>query len=105
MVVKTNPTVVVSRPTTGWLPPPVGHVKVNWDASISKQQNKMGVRIAVRDHTDKALVMACATKDFINNPTMAGAVGVWLAVALVKCLGLRNVLIEWDALEVYSASD
>jgi hypothetical protein len=35
--IKTNLTVVVSRPTPGWLPPPVGHVNVNWDASISKQ--------------------------------------------------------------------
>jgi hypothetical protein len=101
--VRTRPTAAVSRPIAGWLPPPVGHVKVNWDASISKQQNKMGVGIAVRDHTGQVLVMACATKDFINNPTMAEAVGAWLAVALAKRLVLRNVIMEGDALEVVQA--
>jgi hypothetical protein len=30
----------------------------------------------------QVLVMACATKDFINDPTMAEAVGAWLAVDL-----------------------
>jgi hypothetical protein len=63
----------------------------------------MGVGISVRDHTSKVVVMACATKDFINNPTMAEAVGAWFAVALAKRLGLRNVLIEGDALEVVDA--
>jgi hypothetical protein len=60
--VTSSPTVAVSRPIAGWLPPPVGYVKVNWDASISKQQNKMGAGIAVRNHTGQVLVMACATK-------------------------------------------
>ena len=63
----------------------------------------MGVGIAIRVHIGKALVMTCATKDFINNSTMAEAVGEWLAVALVIRLGLRNVLIEGDALEVVQA--
>jgi ribonuclease HI len=101
--VKPYRAVVASHPTPGWLPPPLGHVKINWDASISKQQNRMGVGISVRDHTGKVVVMACATKDFINNPTMAEAVGAWFAVALAKRLGLRNVLIEGDALEVVDA--
>jgi hypothetical protein len=34
---------------------------------------------------------------------MAKAVGAWFAVALAKRLGLRNVLIEGDALEVVDA--
>ena len=59
--------------------------------------------IVVRDHIGKALFMACATKEFVSNPTMAEAVGAWLVVALAKRLDLRNVLLEGDALEVVEA--
>jgi ribonuclease HI len=102
-VVTPIPAIVASSLLTVWQPPPVGHVKINWDASISKQHHKMGVGIVVRDHAGKALVMACATKEFVNNPTMAEAVGAWLAVDLAKRLDLRNVLLEGDALEVVEA--
>ena len=101
--VHTRPTVAVTRPIAGWTSPPVGYVKVNWDASISKQQNKMGVGLAVRDHTGQVWVMACATKDFINDPTTAEAVGAWFTVALAKRLGLRQVIMEGDSLEVVQA--
>ena len=37
------PAVVVSTPLPVWQPPPVGHIKINWDASINKHQHKMGV--------------------------------------------------------------
>ena len=63
----------------------------------------MGVGIVVRDHTGQALVMACATKEFINDPTTAEVVGAWLAVALTKRLGLQNVIMEGDSLEVVQA--
>jgi hypothetical protein len=72
--------------TVTWMTPPIGHVKVNWDASVNKNQAQMGVGVTTCDHTGKVLAMFCATEGFINNPSMAEAVGAWFAAdGFAKC--------------------
>ncbi|XP_059441702.1 uncharacterized protein LOC132174001 [Corylus avellana] len=59
-----------------WTKPPLGYVKVNWDASIDKRQNKMGVGVLVRDHEGKAIAMFCSSKEYVQDPSMAEAIAV-----------------------------
>lgn len=75
------------NPTVSWTTPPVGYVKVNWDASINKHQAQMGVGVIVRDHASKVLAMLCA----------------WTVVNLARRMELRNVVFEGDTLEIVQA--
>jgi hypothetical protein len=42
----------------------MGFMKINWDASIDKSKNKMGIGVVVRDFTGKMLVTFCETKPY-----------------------------------------
>jgi ribonuclease HI len=83
--------------------PPEGYVKINWDASVNKHHNKMGVGVVVRASTGVVLAMYCTTKTSITSPSVAEAVGAWAAVELAKRLDLRRVIFEGDALEIIQA--
>ncbi|XP_059461945.1 uncharacterized protein LOC132190935 [Corylus avellana] len=91
------------NPTVTWVPPPVGYVKINWDASIINSQHQMGVGVIVRDHTGKAMAMLCATKRSITNAPTVEAIGAWLAVDYAQRMGYQNVVFEGDALEIVRA--
>jgi ribonuclease HI len=83
-----------------WANPPDGYVKVNWDASVNKLQNKMGAGVVVRDSTGAVLAMLCTTKNSINSPAVAETVGAWAAVELATRMGFQRVIFEGDALEI-----
>jgi ribonuclease HI len=83
-----------------WTKPPLGTIKLNWDASIDKVRNRMGVGVIARDHNGQAIAMFCSTKGGVQDPTMAEAVAVWEAVELAHRLGLRSLVLEGDALEI-----
>jgi len=36
-----------TRPPMGWKPPPLGFIKVNWNASVNAKKKYMGIGIAV----------------------------------------------------------
>jgi hypothetical protein len=86
-----------------WARPPEGYVKVNWDASVNKHHNKMGVGVVVRDSTGAVLAMLCTIRKSITSPAVAETVGAWAAVELAKRMGLRRVIFEGDALEIIQA--
>lgn len=54
----------LTHPVT-WTKPSQGYVKLNWDASIDKQQNRMGVGVFVCDHIGKALAMLYSSKEYM----------------------------------------
>ncbi|XP_059458269.1 uncharacterized protein LOC132187853 [Corylus avellana] len=87
-------------PSTVWTKPPQGYVKINWDASVDKQRNRMGVGVVIRDHEGGVVAMFCTSKEFVQDPTMAEAIGAWEAVKLAQRLELRQALFEGDSLEV-----
>jgi hypothetical protein len=51
-----------------WQKPPVGTIKLNWDASVDVGANKMGMGMAARDHTGELVASFCATLEFITDP-------------------------------------
>jgi hypothetical protein len=45
----------------------------------------------------------CSTKQFIIYLTIAEAYGTWKAVGLCRNIGLWNILLEGDAIEILNA--
>ena len=60
----------------------------------------MGVGVIARDHKGTVLAMFCATKRYVQDPTMAEAVAAWEAMELAQRLDLRRFILEGDALEI-----
>jgi hypothetical protein len=83
-----------------WQAPPEGFLKINWDASLDVSRKRMGMGIAIRDYRGKLLVAYCATREFITDPATAEALTAWQAAQLSHRLGLQNIVLEGDALEV-----
>jgi hypothetical protein len=99
-----TPHVVPAQPSVVcWTKPPVGFVKINWDASVNRQQKQMGAGVVARDSDGGVLAMHCITKNSITSPSVAETVGAWAAVELALRLDLRRVIFEGDALEIIQA--
>ena len=45
-----------------WNKPPFGVIKLNWDAAVDKEGQKMGVGIIARDHYGAILVVFVASR-------------------------------------------
>ncbi|XP_059440309.1 uncharacterized protein LOC132172759 [Corylus avellana] len=60
-----------------WHTPPVGVVKINWDAAVDKDGEKMGIGIIARDHNGLILAAQVASRQYITDPTTAEALAAW----------------------------
>lgn len=81
-------------------------IKVNWDATIDKSRKKMGVIVIVIDHDGNDLATMCSFKPYIIDPTLlVETYAVCKAVEFCKDLGIQNIILESDALEISSACD
>lgn len=86
-----------------WKKPPAGVTKLNWDAAIDKQGNRMGVGIIARDQNGDVVGAMCLTKPFLTDPATAEAVRVWQSVEFSRQMRLANIVFEGDSLEVVNA--
>jgi ribonuclease HI len=86
-----------------WRKPPVGVVKINWDAGVAKATSKMGVGVIARDSTGQVLASMCTTMPFITDPTVAEAVAAWRAVQFCIEHDFQDIFLEGDALEIVQA--
>jgi ribonuclease HI len=83
--------------------PQSGLIKVNWDAAIDISGKRMGMGIIARDHEGYVLASMCSIKQFIVDPAVAEAYAALKAVEFCCDLGLWNILLEGDALEIVNA--
>jgi hypothetical protein len=83
-----------------WKKPPHGVIKLNWDAAIDKNNQRMGIGIIARDHNGNIVAAFVATRLYITDPSSAEALAAWKMAELCVVLGLNNVLLEGDSLEV-----
>lgn len=83
-----------------WKAPPRGVYKINYDANIDKTRKLMGVGAISRDSEGKVLETLFSPKIYIIDPTMAQAFVAWKALLFGRDLGLRNVILEGDALDI-----
>ena len=83
-----------------WMKPPVGVVKINWDAAVDERIGSVGLGTIARDHEGRVLAMHCSTCKHIYNPTTAETLVSWKAVVLGVQLGVIYLEVEGDAKEV-----
>lgn len=83
--------------------PPVGVWKINWDAAISKETDRMGVGVVIRDATGRVLAARTKVILYITDPAAAEALAAWDAVVLAREMGGRWILLEGDSSVIVSA--
>ena len=59
-----------------WENPPIGCLKINWDASVDQVRRKTGVGVVLRNHEGEIVAAQCITRNLLSNPTAAEAMGV-----------------------------
>lgn len=92
-----------SLTTSFWSPPPIGCVKINFDAAFSPSSNDASIGIIV--HGDEGVFfMALAKPGFFTNSALI-AEGLAARVGLLKALslGAKDCVLEGDCWEVISA--
>jgi hypothetical protein len=88
---------------TVWKSPRADSVKVNWDATIDRRKNLMGVGVIACDHTGTVLAAQCLVQRYILDPTIAEAIGAKMGAELGRVLGLHSIFLEGDANVVVTA--
>lgn len=74
--------------------------KVNWDASLDSMHNKIGIDVVLRDHEAQVTGTLHAARYLNSNSFVAESMALLLAVQLCTDIGLHNLMLEGDALQV-----
>lgn len=77
-----------------WELGPTNYIKINWDVTIQKQSNKIGIRIVLRDWEGFVLISVMKPLQYCSNATLAKPRGLFEAINLCKELGLSGCLLE-----------
>jgi hypothetical protein len=83
-----------------WSPPPVGVIKVNWDASINVVKDWFGMGIIARDSNGLCMGAKCIMIRARTDPKTAKFMAALQAVQFSKEVGFRDVIFEGDAAQV-----
>jgi hypothetical protein len=65
-----------------WKAPPMGYIKLNWDASIDVGSQRMGLGVVAHIHMGEVLAMYCDSKPFVQDPSIIEALTVRQAVLM-----------------------
>ncbi|XP_042964529.1 uncharacterized protein LOC122298728 [Carya illinoinensis] len=85
---------------------PVGQwVKVNWDAAVRIDLNKVGIGVVVRDEEREVLASLCKVVDCLHDPSVGEALALKRAVQFCDELGFSNVVLEGDAQVIVKAAN
>ncbi|KAJ0088281.1 hypothetical protein Patl1_33237 [Pistacia atlantica] len=83
-----------------WQPPSEGIFKVNWDASVRKENGTIGVGIAIRDWQGRFLATMRMKKTMLPDAHVAESFAALQAVTLAAEIGINQIILEGDALQV-----
>jgi hypothetical protein len=83
-----------------WSPPPVGVIKVNWDASINVVKDWVGLGIIARDSNGLCMGAKCITIRARTDPKTAEFMATLQVVKFSKEVGFGDVIFEGDAAQV-----
>ncbi|KAF5442049.1 hypothetical protein F2P56_036930, partial [Juglans regia] len=83
-----------------WQAPPSNWIKLNWDSAVDKANGVIGVGVAVRDSLGYTIATKKTNKLLFPNPLLAKAFGALKAVQFGVELGLSQVVVEGDSLQV-----
>ncbi|XP_042974616.1 uncharacterized protein LOC122306248 [Carya illinoinensis] len=91
------------EPLQVWKAPPYGYYKINWDAAVDHKNQRVGIGVIIRD-SDGQVIGTMRKNKFLNpDPHLAEACAALHAVLLGSNIGLRNIFLEGDALNVVNA--
>lgn len=82
-----------------WKPPPKGWFKVNTDAIIQIQEQKVGLGILIRDSEGGFGAAAMKTSQFFDNITYAEVEAINLGFEVAKGAAIQSLVMERDCLE------
>jgi ribonuclease HI len=86
-----------------WFPPPEGKYKVNWDAAVDTVNGRLGIGIIVRNHNGLVIAARSRTKMGCLEPVAVEALAAFQAIEFSIELGLQDIILEGDALQVVNA--
>lgn len=86
--------------SVGWKPLRSFFVKINFDASFDKQENRSYFGIIIRNNLGNVLFTKTVRHDSIPSSFAADAMACFQAILLGIQVGLQHVEIEWDCLTV-----
>lgn len=98
-----------TRPSGGaecminWRPPPLGWLKVNWDAAVDKSNGRIGLGVVIRDHLGQMYASKSQTRHGYLEPVAAEAMAALLASLLCCEMRLQQVMLEGDAKVIVDA--
>jgi ribonuclease HI len=86
-----------------WEKPDSGWIKINWDASVDKAAQVMGVGVVTRDFMGRVCASLCTALSYISDPSTAEALAARMGVEFSKAMGFRRIWLEGDAKVVVDA--
>ncbi|XP_062165107.1 uncharacterized protein LOC133871708 [Alnus glutinosa] len=86
-----------------WSKPAAGTIKINWDASLDVKKKIMGVGIIARNSMGLVKAAMCTVLPYIQNPSMAEAIGARRVVEFAREMGFSSIELEGDSREVVLA--
>jgi hypothetical protein len=89
-----------TRPSMSWKPPPLGFIKVNWDALVNAKKKYIEIGIVARDNNSNFLGARAVTKSVVVTPKVAEAMAALEAVLFSKAASFFEVILEGDAKQV-----
>lgn len=83
-----------------WTAPPVGWVKINFDAAVEKTGELGGIAAVAKDHTGLILVWSRKKLHARFDTGTAELLATRLAVSLAREMGFQHIILQGDALTV-----
>ena len=84
------------QPSLGWIPPPLGSVKIRVDGAVSRSQNEGSFSAVCRDASGLYLGSSAIRVRDITDPPTLEALACREALALAQDLGVAHVIIASD---------
>jgi hypothetical protein len=85
-----------------WEKPPLGVLKLNWDAALHTETQTMGVGVVIRDDRGDCVAALARVVPYIADLLTAETVAAWHAAQLICEKGYQKVLFEGDCLSIIS---
>lgn len=76
----------VTQPQNVWQRPPLGTVKINWDASFDCTLQKIGVGVVIRNHEPKVVGTLGVARPLTLSSFVAESMALLMAVQLYKTI-------------------
>ncbi|XP_021606088.1 uncharacterized protein LOC110610464 [Manihot esculenta] len=89
---------LIHQSQLSWQPPPLGFVKLNFDAAWDKNSNSGATAIIVRDPFGSVIDWCCRSWVSISDPLQLESIACREALLFVKSRGFSHSIIEGDSL-------